>query len=138
MAKTDLYKNLIDNISLLDEYFSRVVILGQVTTLKEGVDVINISGLKDRAEELCSFVDIVIDDIISRPENYNATDIDYLLKRADESLQQCNSHIVGILKRLKDMKDDEALTSSRTFVALTVYKDCLEKIVNKLNYISVE
>lgn len=137
MAKTDLYKNLIDNISLLDEYFSRVVTLGQVTTVKEGVDVINISGLKDRAEELCSFVDIVIDDIISHPENYTATDIDYLLKRADKSLQQCNSHIVGILKRLKDMKDDEALTSSRTFVALTVYKDCLEKIVNKLNYISV-
>lgn len=136
MAKTALYKNLIVTISLLDENFSRLITLGQVKSLKEAVDVIDISGLKNRVEKFSPFVDKVIDDIISKPENYAAADIDYLLKEVDWSLQQCNSYL-ALLKRVKGTTDANALTDPRTFAALTIYKGCLEKIVDKLNYVSV-
>lgn len=131
----NLYKNLLVAIYLFDEKFSRIFTLGRTKVFKETVDVIDISGLKDRIEKFEPFIDKFFDELFLNVTEFQEDKIEHLKSEVSWSLKQCMSYL-NLLKGIKGATTDaNALTDPRTLAALLLYKANLQRIQDGLNSI---
>lgn len=128
----NLYKNLLVAIYLFDEKFSRIFTLGRTKVFKETVDVIDISGLKDRIEKFEPFIDKFFDELFLNVTEFQEDKIEHLKSEVSWSLKQCMSYL-NLLKGIKGTHTDaNALTDPRTLAALLLYKANLQRIQDGL------
>ena len=129
---TNIYKNLLIYMSLIDENLSRIFTIGKVRLFKEYVDLIDISNLISRIEKFGPFVDSFIQDFVDKPTEYSEEIIKRLRTEIDWSISQCKSYLKLLEKPKGSIGDAKALTDPKTLASLLLYKGHLEKLRKRL------